>query len=526
MAIAECRLPDAQAELVQGVRIPRGSPLETAVLPDGEPLRFRTVYPVSLWPISVASAVLEHQPYQAPEIRAARSSPAVLRIGLRSYGPAVDLGQISLPSLRFFLNGQPPYVYDLYEVLLNNVSAVTLSAPGAGRALELDPRSTIRAVGFDPDESALPHSPRELPGYNLLTEVFCFPQKLLFLDIAPPAAVWREQKHEAELLFFLDREVTPLVPSVSAATFRLGCTPIINLYTQTAEPIRVHHATSEYRIVPDARRPKVHEVHSIDRVTATASGGRVREYHPFYSFRRGDERYDNPCYWLTSRRLPAGATGTEEGSDVFLELVDLNFQPAAPDDVTLKIETTCVTRDGQRLRFFENGLPRLQLQQQDAALVRIQCLTRPTPVLRPVIGRGTRWRLLSHLAVNGLSLRDLDAGADGLREILRLYHLREDKRGAEMIAGLVGVRFARATGRVSEVVGGRRQEFVCRGHDVTLEFDETRYTAGGLYLFASVLDRFLGSYCSVNSFVQTTATTRQRGTLVQWARRAGDQILL
>jgi type VI secretion system protein ImpG len=95
-----------------------------------------------------------------------------------------------------------------------------------------------------------------------------------------------------------------------------------------------------------------------------------------------------------------------------------------------------------------------------------------------------------------------------------------------MIAGLASVRFDRATGRVQELVGGRRQEFICRGHHVTLEFDETRYTAGGLYLFASVLDRFLGSYCSINSFVQTSAVTRQRGAFAEWARRAGDQILL
>jgi type VI secretion system protein ImpG len=271
----------------------------------------------------------------------------------------------------------------------------------------------------------------------------------------------------------------------------------------------------------------VHEIHGIERVTATGSNGRAREFYPFYSFRRDQERGANPCFWLSNRTIPDDAPANADvGSDVHLSLVDLDFRPATPEEATLKVETICMTRDAQRMRHFEDGLPRLQPRAQEAALLRIQCITRPTPVLRPVIGRGTRWRLLSNLSLNGLSLQDLDAGADGLREILRLYNLREDKRSTEMIAGLASVKFDRATGRVAEQVNGRRQEFICRGHHVTLEFDETRYTAGGLFLFASVLDRFLGAYCSVNSFVQTTAATRQRGNLARWPRRAGDQFVL
>jgi type VI secretion system protein ImpG len=526
MSIVECRLGEAQAGLVQGMHLARETPVESAALPDGEPLRFRTVYQLSVWPIAVADAQLEHRPFAAPDVPSARTAAAAIRLRLKTLSNEISLREIETTTLRLFLNGQPPYIYDLYELLMTSVTGVTLGVPGAARARELDPGSTVFPVGFGINETALPSSPRTLPGYTLLSEFFVFPQKFLFVDLKFPAAIWRELGSEAEILLYLNREATPLVPSITASTFRLGCTPVVNLYTQTAEPIRVSHMAPDYRVIPDSRRPRVHEVYSIDRVTSVAAGGRLREFFPFYSFHRGEDRNDNACYWLATRRLPAGARENEEGSDVSLSLVDLDFQPGAPGDVTLKVETTCVTRDGQRLRYFDDGLPRLAPRQNDAALLRMQCITRITPVLRPVVGRGTRWRLLSHLATNGLALRDFEAGADGLRELLKLYNLREDKRATEMIAGLASVRFDRATGRVQELVGGRRQEFICRGHHVTLEFDETRYTAGGLYLFASVLDRFLGSYCSINSFVQTSAVTRQRGAFAEWARRAGDQILL
>ena len=42
---------------------------------------------------------------------------------------------------------------------------------------------------------------------------------------------------------------------VSAKTFRLNCAPIVNLFTQTAEPILLDHAAYEYPVVPDVTRP-------------------------------------------------------------------------------------------------------------------------------------------------------------------------------------------------------------------------------------------------------------------------------
>jgi len=50
---------------------------------------------------------------------------------------------------------------------------------------------------------------------------------------------------------------------------------------------------------------------------------------------------------------------------------------------------------------------------------------------------------------------------------------------------------------------------------------------GGVYLFASVLEHFLGLYASINSFSQLLARTRQRKEpLRQWPPRAGQAILL
>ena len=47
----------------------------------------------------------------------------------------------------------------------------------------------------------------------------------------------------------------------------------------------------------------------------------------------------------------------------------------------------------------------------------------------------------------------------------------------------------------------------------------------GVFLLASVLQRFLGLYSAVNSFSRLTAKTK-RGVLKQWAPMAGEQMVL
>ena len=75
--------------------------------------------------------------------------------------------------------------------------------------------------------------------------------------------------------------------------------------------------------------------------------------------------------------------------------------------------------------------------------------------------------------------------------------------------------------------GGPTSSGFARGVEVTIEFDEPKYIGTGVFLFACVLERFLGLYASLNSFSQLVATTKQREEpLKRWSPRAGDQILL
>jgi type VI secretion system protein ImpG len=522
MAIARFVPDRSQGELTTGYAIPGGSLLETDPV-DGQPCRFHTAYPVTLWPIELASAELNGRPFRAPETVFSPKAESVLRLAMRCVVPQTGFADLNIGSLRFFLKGQTQHVYGIYELLFNN----TLGVAVAGREGQLLAARAggdwILPVGFEREEGLLPYTSRSMLGYRLLTEFFTFPQKFLFLDLACfDSSGIAEAGDSLDVFVYLNKSSTDLERNVTADMFQMGCTPIVNLFGQRAEPIALTHTETQYRVIPDARRPRSHEIYAIDRVTATSPDNRKIEFLPFFSFKHAGRREDRAFWYAT--RTAVGQVGGEsdEGTEVFLSLVDLDFESIAAADWTLNVETTCLNRNLPRRLPFGQGQLRLHLS-KGGPFSAIDCLTRPTATCRPADRKGQLWRLISHLSLGHVSLTDGKNGADALREILKLYDFADSSETRSMIEGVLEIAGRRIVGRVP----GDHRGGVCRGVEVAIHLDEGRFTGTGAYLFACVLERFLGLYCSVNSFSRLIVTTNQReGALRKWRPRAGETVLL
>lgn len=525
LAIIELALDRSQSELVNGYAVPRGQLIESEPSQnEGEPCRFRTCYDTHLWPLAVANASFKGHPFPVPPHPLAGQAVAALRIELQTLTSKVAIRDMPIGRLRFYLHGQSQSVYDLYELLFNNVLGILVaSGPEDPKPSLLRP-SAIRPVGFERDEGLLAYTAQSFLGYRLLSEYFALPDKFLFFDLAGLKPRHLQNLNDRlELFILVDRTLPDLEKNVGRDTFRLGCTPIVNLFQRRAEPIKVAHEDYEYRVVPDARRPRSHEVYSIDRVIGTSSDGQQIEFRPFHSVRHTRQAEQQRSFWYPKRRQAGYAGGrVDQGTEVYLSFVDLDFSPAAPRDWTIDVETTCLNRDLPRALPFGGGQPKLQFA-EGAGLARITCLTRPTPTLRPALLKGTYWRLISHLSLNHLSLANTDNGAEALREILKLYDFRDSEETRAIINSVLNVKSRRVVGRV----GGDVAAGFCRGVEVTLELAEDRFIGSGVFLFASVLERFLGLYSSINSFTATVARSNKREKAIhRWPPRAGEQVLL
>jgi type VI secretion system protein ImpG len=524
LAIVQFDPDPEQFQLTAGYEIPRETELETEPI-QGEPCRFRTGYPVTLWPFEVRSAGLSPPPFQAPATAFSARAAAVLRLVLGCRAPELGFDMMELSSLRFFLKGQPQHVYRLYELIFNNTLGVAVAPSATGPDVTVLDKSCLRPVGFGRDEGLLPYPRRSFLGYRLLTERFAFPEKFLFVEVAGLDCPARHRaSKQLEIFIYLSQTTPDLEQNVTADTFRLGCTPVVNLYRQTAEPIALSHTDFEYHVVADARRPLAHEVYSVDKVVATSPDNEAMEYVPFYSVKHAAGGRTGPAaFWHSSRRAAETAKGEPDpGTEVYLALVDLAFQPAATAGGTLLVETTCLNRDLPARLPFGGGQPHLRLAAGGELISEITCLTPPTRTLRPALKKGALWGLISHLSLNHLSLVGQTEGADALREILKLYDFADSAETRSMIAGIRSVDSRRTTSRV--LTDGASA--VCRGVEVTIQFDEDHYTGSGLFLFAAVLERFLALYCSVNSFSKLIATIAGReGALCRWPPRLGEQVL-
>jgi type VI secretion system protein ImpG len=308
---------------------------------------------------------------------------------------------------------------------------------------------------------------------------------------------------------------------ISPKVLRLGCSPIINLFPVAAEPILLDQTSYEYPIVPDVRRRRSFEIFSVDGVVSPdPQSDQVTQFEPFYRFRHAATRQEKTqqAFWYANRR-PSGRKD-DEGTEVFLSLVDLTGRPARPDVDTVTVRCTCSNRDipfrlpfgGEGGDFEVEGI---------SSIKRIVTLRKPTATIRPPTGKGMQWRLISNLSLNYLSL--VSEGKEALQEILRLYNFSDSAHMEKQIAGISRLGSQRHFARVISEHG---ISFV-RGTRIELELDEEQFVGGGAYLFSSVLEHFLGLYASLNSFTQLVATTQQRKEgLREWPPRAGQSILL
>jgi type VI secretion system protein ImpG len=522
MSITELS-PTPGAELTAMQPIARGTQLLTRAI-QGMPVRYRTCYPVEVWPLKVTEASFESVERSAFAVRNADVA-AHVRIRLEVVGKAT-LATLDPRRLRFYLDGESPLVHTLHELLLNSVESVSVVAPeGEPAVAPLQLRNVcIQAVGFGIDEGLLDYDPRSFLGYRLLQEYFTLPEKFLFIDINQLDLKRFGSVVELRIAlrsFGRPERMARMEQSVSRDTFRLHCTPIVNLFTQQAEPIRVSQELSQYTIIPDVRRPLGLEVYSVDRVYRLSRNNESstgNEFLPFFSTKHGLGGDDSGCYWYAQRL--ASARPNDEGTEVAIALVDRQMDPHVPRVETLSIALTCTNRDLPGMLPFGGAESVLQVE-EGGVIARARLLKKPTPTWRAPMRMANHWRLISHLSLNHLSI--VEGGRDALLEILSLYNFADSATLRKQIAGIVEVRSQPSLSRVGKAP---RQSFV-RGTDIELTFDEDQYVGSGAYLLARVLELFFGLYCTANSYTRLTARSVQREEpLAAFEPRAGAQALI
>jgi type VI secretion system protein ImpG len=525
MAIAQAQVP-AGGEFQQGWHLARDTILRSSAFgPKAEVFQYSVGYPVTVWPIELRSASWEPAPFDIG-ITSPRGAAAVLRLHF-ACKEGVSWDKLPLDRLRLYLTGERQFTADLYESLFNRCLGVAIrpADPGIAAApVQLPADAALFQVGLELDDGLLPFPPESFVGYRLLMELLSFPQKFLFADLGGWDQVrGRGFGSEVEVLLFLSQSQQNLERSLSAQNFLLGCTPVVNVFPQSCDPVDHDHRQAEYRVVPSRRQPRSTEVYRIESVrTIDAETGKVRELLPFYASRFG-QAVEPRAYYHASRRdsLVEEVPGTE----VYLAIVDPEFHPSRLSSDVLDVHALCTNRD-HPAKFQQAGD---RLTPRGASQGWLELLHKPTPALRRTLRRGAYWRILGQNSLNHVSLVDRPDGVQALRELLSVCDFsgpRTQQLAAVNHQIRDGIKSVRSRPVLARVRSTAARSAMCRGMEVEIEFDEEKYTGTGVFLVASVLERFLALYTGINSFTKFMARTAQaEGYVKVWPPRAGADLL-
>ena len=476
-------------------RIGKGA--EVAAQPlDGTACRFRTTMDVDLLPLSVTDVALD---------RVGSATP-LLRASFKIAGPG-HAAIFTAEPLRLHVHGEPPAATTLMLWLMRHLSDVVLE-DGAGKKVSLGARA-LRWSGIDDAFPLLPWPRLGPQGYRLLQEYFVLPAKLLFFDVLGLERAADLEGDRFDLVFQFERPPDlPARPGRDA--LRLYATPVVNLWSGTADPLRQETPGREHLLRAAEIDPRHMEVYTVDTVTGARSGKvERRAYAPFFDFAHAAQGPKDAGYYALRRRR----SELDDALDTYLSVLTPRYLAPAPGEEILSVDVTCTNRGlPARLRVGDLSAPTAS-SPTTAKFRNIGAVTRP---VRPPLGAELHWRLLSHLSLNQRSLADVGA----LRALLGLYNFIAE---ADEQVGLANRLRIEAIREVAATPARRILEGASvRGVRFGVELDERSFASrGDAFLFGTVIDELLAQHVTMNSFTELVAKLQPSQAEYTWSPRNG-----
>lgn len=500
--VPACSIIQYQPSLkaLRGVHtVPAGTRVSSKPV-QGTQCEFRTTQDVELLPVALHDVMLDSTSSNRPVIRLKLETSEPGRVVLSKAG-----------RLRFLLYGELSQCSTLYLWFRRFLREVTL-VPDQGDPIPLG-ADAITPVGYRRDEGLIPWPRLAHEGYRYLQEYFTLPSKFMFLDVGHLDRIGELDCDGFELAFGFERP-PELQQRISAENFRLFCTPVINLFETSGEPVKRDPKVYEHLLRASGLRPTHMEIYDVTSVVGVRQGqARRRQYHPFVGFEHAADPKEGTYYTLRPTSSPL-----DDGIDTYLSIVTPLGDSPSRDEEVLSFDLVCTNR----------SLPaELQLGE---ICVAPRGTASPAPFknvapvsvsMRPKLGSELLWRLLSHMALGRASLAEVET----LRATLALYNFQREVSPAAGRANELKIESLRRVTEepVTRLMGGAP----VRGVQTRIEIDEAKYgSVGEAFLFGCVLDEVFSTHVPINSFNELMLVLHPSKVEFRWPARSGQRKIL
>ena len=475
-------------------KIPSGTELGSVPV-DGLTCIFRTTTALNALPINLLTA----------QLLAGSDGSKTIQLNIRANNVA-DAGD-SQHRLRFYLGDEQSAAADLFYLLQKDQIESIRLLDSSGKSVLLS--SQLAFPGLD--EGLIPYPDNAFPGFRLIQELLFFPQKFYFVEFTD---LFRGMASLTGPHFTIEirlKKANLPIPEISATSFELNVVPAINLFKHSAEPIRVNHQTAEYLVLAEGFDRNQFQIYSVDSVTGFKQGDSAHQsYLPFALLNfanHGGQR----SYRLSVRNSPV--------NDRVETYLSIAYSPNDPlTNETLSIQLSCTNRSlPESLRLGDINRP-TSTSPDGFTFKNIRPIT---GAIDPPRGEALLWSVVSHTALNFLSLADVET----LRSMLRHYNFKRNQDHASvsanerLIEGITGLTVKRENRLIKGVMlQGQHIVMTCQGLNWP--------SLGSLHLWGTVLNSFLASYAGINSYTRFEIHDENTGTVLTWPMRLGQQPLL
>lgn len=436
----------------------------------------------------------------------------------------ISLASLDLNKLRFWLGNDDDYTrWQLYLWLCRYLCKAELSINDTLYEL---PDFRLTPVGFEKQDALLPYPKNVYSGYRILQEYFCYPESFLFFDVCGVSSLPAELTAEHFTLKLHFSLPLPVDSKIRHNSFRLFCSPAVNLFVHHAEAIAPGSDRIEYPLSASHKNPECYDIFAVKQVSSKrgsiTKGSQmpgIREYPEFNGFQHQVEYARNREVIYYQHRKKTSLF--HHGFDHFISFILADGK--SPESYLLKDEVAsvsliCTNRD-QPLRLHSGDI--CIPAGKKTATAAFHNITKPSTPLWPIQDGNLHWSLLSCMNLNYLSLLDLDT----LKKILHIFDL----------PGLQHPQLARLSQQKLDAIERIDTHPVdhlfkglpVRGLATTLYINPQPFVCEGeIFLLGTVLSYFFSLYASVNSFHELSIINTRTQERYTWADRTGQHALL
>ena len=457
--------------------------------------RFQTSRAVTLYPFQIKSiGLVEEQDSVFLDVDFVLNSGA-------------SISDSSLGELPLYISGDDPrFTYGWYLWLTQHLKGARVLIEGSGRYEEVE----LVPMSFDDDITIFPDSEAELPGHRLLREFFLYPKNFLFVkikDLSPLSQIGVEDSFKLRIDFG-NRAPSGPMRRLEAGSFKLFCTPAVNLFTSFSR-LSHDHSRSEFVVRSDEIDVEHHEIFSVDSVTGIESGpsGRRRDFLPFFQRKMTTNR-DIPTFRTRFADIQVRRNDRAlQGRECFISFEDLNID--VPQSISMDI--TCTNRSGtSTLKPGQISKP----TEMVPAFLKFSNIDQPTTYRPAVSAPDYLWQLVASMNLARQSTADIE----NVRSAIRLHcrvHQESDATVNQWIEGLSKIFI--------EPGVSAENGTILRTMRIGLELTCPPERSHEYYLFALIICEYMRHIASINTRLDFSIKfSHDISQTYRWPHRVGS----